>query len=149
MRVRSTTSRIVMSIALAAALGAACSETPTSPRTVPSTPTPDPPPPPRPNTPPVINSLVTSSVRAEAEQDVTLTASVQDAETPVDQLIFGWSATPLAGTFTGTGAQVRWRAPHQQKSPDTYTVKLDVTERYTSGTQTLQNEVSKSIDLHY
>jgi hypothetical protein len=44
---------------------------------------------------------------------------------------------------------VRWRAPHQQKSPDTYTVKLDVTERYTSGTQTLQNEVSKSIDLHY
>jgi hypothetical protein len=150
-RLLPTRVRLMLTVAAAAAaLASGCgSGTPTAPRQVPSTPTPDPPTPPRPNTPPVINSLVVSSQRAEASTDLTVTASVQDAETPVDQLIFGWSATPVAGEFVGTGAQVRWRPPRQQRSPDLYSVKLVVTERYASGTQTLQNETSKSIDVHY
>jgi hypothetical protein len=150
---RTVASRIRPILLVAAgvlALVSACSSTsPTGPRQVPSTPTPDPPPPPRPNDAPVITSLVVSSPRAEAGNDLTVTASVQDAETPIDQLTFGWSATPANGEFVGTGAQVRWRAPHQQRSPDLYAVKLVVTERYASGTQTLQNETTKSIDVHY
>jgi len=34
---------------------------------------------------------------------------VQDPDTPADQLTYEWSAD--AGTFTGTGATVQWRAP--------------------------------------
>ena len=32
-----------------------------------------------------------------------------DAETPVSDLTFEWTAD--AGTFTGTGSSVKWKAP--------------------------------------
>lgn len=140
--------RAILPIAAAlVALVAACSSAPTSPPPV--TPPPTDPTPPPPNAAPVISSLVPNSPRVEADTDLTLTASVQDAETPIDQLVFGWSATPVNGAFTVTGAQARWRAPRAERTPDLYTVKLVVTERYTSGTQMLENQTSKSIDVHY
>ena len=118
----------------------------------PTTPTVQPPvdpPPAKPNEVPVISSLTTDSPRVEADADVTVTASVQDAETPIDQLSYQWSATPLNGTFTGVGREVRWRAPRLQKTPDLYSLSLLVTEKYTSGGQPAENKVSKTVQVHY
>jgi hypothetical protein len=81
------------------------------------------------NLPPAITSLVASSPRVEVGQDVGLTAVVTDSETPVDQLVFEWSAA--SGAFTGTGPSVRWRAPSGLKtSPETVNLLLTVIERY-------------------
>ena len=122
--------------------------TPTGPRQVVSTPPVDPTPP-KPNEAPVIGSLTTDSPRVEADGDVTVTASVQDAETPIDQLSYQWSAAPASGTFTGAGREVRWRAPRLQKTPDLYSLSLLVTEKYTSGGQPAENRVSKTVQVHY
>jgi hypothetical protein len=80
---------------------------------------------------------------------VTLTATVTDAETPVDQLTYDWSAKPVNGLFTGAGRQVKWKAPHLQNTPDLYTITLGVTENYTQNGQSLQNKTSSSVDVHY
>jgi hypothetical protein len=86
-----------------------------------------------PNAPPVVTSLVAQSSRTNAPsnfadlgEDVTVTATVQDAETPVSRLTFEWSAD--GGTFTGTGASVRWRAPAAIAVPAQLKVTVKVTE---------------------
>ena len=101
------------------------------------------------NTPPVIDSVTVSSTRAEADQSIQVTASVKDAETPLDQLTYAWSATPHNGTFTGTGASVSWRAPKGETSPDTYTITLTVTEHFTSAGKPLTNVTASSATVHY
>lgn len=80
------------------------------------------------NTPPVIESIVASASRAEVDSDVTLTATVRDAETPVAQLRYEWSAD--AGAFSGEGASVKWRVPKGAATPADYTIRLKVTETY-------------------
>jgi hypothetical protein len=85
----------------------------------PSAPSQPPPPPSVNNTPPTITSFTLGAVRVEAGDDVDVTAVVADAETPIDQLTYDWSATPANGTFSGTGRQVRWKAPFLQ--PRTFT----------------------------
>jgi hypothetical protein len=121
-----------------------CSATPTEPRPVDPTPTP-----PRPNEPPIVSSLTVSSDRAEADNEITVTASVTDAETPLDQLTYQWSAMPVNGQFVGTGSQVRWRAPRGQRTPDVYTLRIVVTERYVLAGEPRQNEVGRKIQVHY
>jgi hypothetical protein len=79
-----------------------------------------------PNTPPRIASLTASSGRAEVDGTIQLTAVVQDDETPVDQLTLDWSA--LAGSFSGSGTQVTWRAPIGASTPAAYDLTLTVTE---------------------
>jgi hypothetical protein len=130
--------------ASAAAVGlsfaiAACGSSPTAPST----------PPVVVNTPPVIDSVKISATRAEADQDIAVTASVHDVETPLDQLTYTWSASPHNGTFTGTGASVTWRAPKGQTTPDVYTITLTVTEHYTSAGKAETNVVSSSATVHY
>src|SRR5262245_20627610 len=124
--------RIAISSALAmmSLLAMRCSDAPITP-----TPPGPPPPPPPVNTPPVIQSLTAGSPRVEADNQIELTAVVVDAETQVDQLQYSWSATPATGTFIGSGQRVRWQAPHLQATPDLYTVKLTVTEKYTAGSE--------------
>jgi hypothetical protein len=118
--------------ALIATLSIGCGSSPTNPGSV--TP-PAPPPSTAVNTPPVIDGITASATRAEVDTDVTLTATVHDAETPVSQLKFEWKAD--AGTFTGTGATVTWRAPKGVATPVNYTIKLTVTETFgTGGSQT-------------
>jgi hypothetical protein len=80
----------------------------------------------------VINSITLSpTTRTEVDSDVTVTASVTDAETPVSNLQFTWSA-PI-GQFTGSGPVVKWRVPKgSTTTPVDITIKLDVTETYTS-----------------
>jgi len=106
-------------------------------------------PPPTVNTPPSITSLTTSSPRAEADAEIGATATVEDAETPIDQLAYQWSASPASGVFTGSGRDVKWRAPKGQTTPDLYTLTLLVIETYTSGGQPAQNKTSKSVQVHY
>ena len=91
---------------------------------------PPPPPPPPPNNAPTITSVTLSSPRVEADQEVVVTASVADDVTPIDQLTYEWSAKPVDGTFSGSGPQVRWRAPHGQPTPSLYTLTLTVIENY-------------------
>ncbi len=117
--------------------------------TTPVTPTPTPQPAPKPNQDPTIVSLTASGPRVDADADLTLTAVVEDAETPLDQLTYQWSTTPVGGDFVGSGAQVRWHAPKGQTTPGTYAIKLTVVEKYVSAGQPAQHEVSKAIDIHY
>jgi len=117
--------------------------------TTPVTPTPTPQPAPKPNLEPTIVSLTAGSPRVDADADLTLTAVVEDAETPLDQLTYQWSTTPVGGDFIGSGAQIRWRAPHGQTTPAIYSIKLTVVEKYVSAGQPAQHEVSKAVDVHY
>jgi hypothetical protein len=98
------------------------------------------------NTPPSIESIVASSSRTEVDTDVTLTATVKDAETAISQLKFEWKAD--VGTFTGEGASVKWRAPKGTTTPSDQTIRLTVTETYGSGQQNVVNGTSPVIRLH-
>jgi hypothetical protein len=101
------------------------------------------------NDAPIIASIKVSSTRVEADQAIVATAFVADAETPLDQLTYQWSATPVDGTFTGGGPIATWRAPRQQTTPDLYTLKLLITEKYTSAGQPKENSVSSTVQVHY
>lgn len=86
------------------------------------------PPPPVANLLPVIDSITASAERVEVETDVTFTASVRDAETPIGQLRFDWKAD--VGTFSGTGPSVTWRVPKGAATPADVVVTLTVVEVY-------------------
>lgn len=102
------------------------------------------------NTPPTITEVTVTGERVEADEEVEIMALVGDEETPLDQLTYTWSAAPSAGTFTGDGPVVRWRAPKQQTSPDTYTFTLTITETYTSAGEAKENTVvSSPVAVHY
>src|SRR5688572_3588544 len=66
------------------------------------------------NTAPVVSSLIAQGARraeppnlADANEELVVTASVSDVETPVERLTFEWSSP--VGTFSGQGPSVRWR----------------------------------------
>jgi polyisoprenoid-binding protein YceI len=81
------------------------------------------------NTPPIVQSIVAGSdAHAEVGTPIALTATVMDAETPVDQLAYKWSAP--TGTFTGSGASVSWTPSADAQTPADITVTLTVTETY-------------------
>jgi hypothetical protein len=82
------------------------------------------------NIAPVIESISASSDRVEVDTEITLTAVVKDQETPIEQLKFDWKAE--AGTFSGDGAVVKWRAPKDIKTPADFEIRLTVTETYGS-----------------
>jgi hypothetical protein len=129
-------------------LACGCGGSPTGPREIISPPPVDTTPA-KPNEAPVISSLTTAIPRVEADEEVTVTAVVQDAETPIDQLSYQWSAMPVNGEFSGGGLEVRWRAPRLQKTPDQYSLSLLVTERYASRGQPAENKVLKAVQIHY
>ena len=88
------------------------------------------------NSPPVITSLTAQGTRpnqpenfADLNEQIVVTASVQDAESSVDNLTFEWSAASSA--FEGSGATVQWRAPQVFSTPGTILLSVTVIERYT------------------
>ena len=100
-----------------------------------------------PNAPPVVTSLVARSSRANAPvnfadlgEEIVVTATVQDAETAVSQLVFEWSAD--GGTFTGTGASVRWRAPTGIAVPAQLKITVKVTEPVGGTSQSVSSTVT-------
>ena len=134
---------LLLAVATAAS---ACGPTPTGP----APPIKAPPSQPEvPNSPPTITSLTLSSPRVEAGEDVQVTAVVEDTDTPVDQLAYEWSATPVNGRFSGNGPQVRWTAPASFQTPDLYSLVLKVTEHYTSNGQAKANAVWSGVSVHY
>ena len=87
------------------------------------------------NTPPVLAGITVKGAGqdepaqyATLDETVTVTAMVSDAETPVSQLSFNWSAD--AGTVSGSGPVVSWTAPHAAPTPTTTTIALTIIERY-------------------
>jgi hypothetical protein len=104
---------------------------------------------PAPNTPPIIKALYASSTRVEADARISLAADVQDEDTPIDQLTYEWTSDKGTGTFIGTGRQVKWQAPHLEKTPDTYILTLTVIERYSADGETRENRISSSVSVHY
>ena len=99
------------------------------------------------NPPPVITSLVVQSSRpnapsnfADVGEDVVATAKVQDAETPVSNLAFEWSAD--GGAFAGTGASVRWRAPTGITAPAQLKITVKVTEPVDGASQSVSSTVT-------
>jgi hypothetical protein len=86
------------------------------------------------NQPPTLTSLVARGTRehepaqfADMGEAITVTATVQDNETPVSALTFEWSAD--AGSFSGSGPSVTFTAP---RLVGRVTVRLKITERYTA-----------------
>lgn len=104
------------------------------------------PPPPVVNTPPQIKSVSASSAAAEVGAAVTLTAVVEDAETPIATLTYDWKAD--TGTFTGTGPAVTWVAGQDAKTPADVVFTVTVTERYTSAGSAAENKVSGTATVH-
>jgi IPT/TIG domain len=108
------------------------------------------------NTPPIIMSLSARGARpnepaqfADPLESMDVVATVQDAETPVSQLTYEWTSN-AGGTFTGSGAAVKWQAPQPAILPTNATLTLAVVERYdtvdASGLPvTRENRVTRSI----
>ena len=104
-------------------------------------------PPPVVNTPPQIKSLTASDARVEAGAPVTLTAIVEDAETPVANLSFAWSVPGGSITATGNGSTIAWTPNPELRTPADYEIGLTVTERYTSGGVQSENKATGSVTL--
>lgn len=81
-----------------------------------------------PNTPPVITAIKIGATRAEVGDLVTVGAEVSDAETPIDQLKYAWTAS--AGSFTGSGRSVTWSLAKGAPTPADVTFSVTVTETY-------------------
>jgi hypothetical protein len=146
--VKSRLTPVLVCLSVSVALGvSSCGGNTTKPTPV-TPPIVEPPPVVR-NDAPVVASMTVNSPRVEADQEVVATAFVSDAETPLDRLTYQWSATPMNGTFTGPGPVATWRAPRQQPTPDTYSLKIQITEKYTSAGLPQENNVSSSVQVHY
>jgi hypothetical protein len=115
----------------------------------------DPPPPPPVNALPVVTSIfVKGTLPREPAQYATLgetvnvTATVTDAETPVNQLTYEWSSS-VGGTFSANALATTWTAPSSLAgaTPVNATLTLTVTERVDA---TRNNRVTGTsvVDLH-
>ena len=83
--------------------------------------------------PPVIASIVARGMHpnepvnfADTGEEITVTATVEDPDTPPEHLAFQW--TTDTGTFTETGATVKWHAPSDATTPATITLSLSVAD---------------------
>ena len=148
---------LVAASSLAASFAASlagCGGSPSQPSPAPqpqppvvSPPTPTPPPPL--NAAPVITGLAAQGTRlrepanlADAGEEIVLTATVSDAETPIERLTFDWSS-PI-GTFSGQGPTVRWRAPSAVPAPVVVALQLRVVD----GDQRVERSVNVRVHDH-
>ena len=96
-----------------------------------------------PNTPPTVGSLTVQAPRknqprtlASIGDRMSLTVSINDAETALSALSVTWSALPNIGTFSGSGASVQWTAPASTSSPQTVVLTVTVVEPYVEADST-------------
>lgn len=92
------------------------------------------------NNAPRLLSITLSTDRVEVGDEVTVTANVADDESSADALSFEWTAT--AGTISGTGRVVRWKAPTDRTVPANYRVDVVVVDKYAVGPPPLEHRVS-------
>lgn len=100
------------------------------------------------NTPPVVKSIALSDGRVEAGAPVTLTASVEDAESNVADLSFSWTIPSGSLTATGNGSAITFTPSPDLKTPGDYEITVTVTERYTSAGAQVENKATGSVMLH-
>jgi hypothetical protein len=82
---------------------------------------------------PVITSVTARGTRtnepqnfADLDEEVGVTAVVDDPDTPADRLSFEWTAE--AGTINGSGANVTWRAPADGSTPRSIVLSVKVSD---------------------
>ena len=109
------------------------------------------------DTAPVITSVTAQGARpsqpknfADLDEEVAVTAVVEDPDTPPDRLTFEWSAE--TGTFSGTGAKVTWRAPADASTPKAIVLNVKVSDpgsNSTTGmvTVSVHNSMKEVADL--
>jgi hypothetical protein len=105
------------------------------------------------NPPPKVTALVAQGSRpkepaqfADLGEQITITATVTDDETPIDQLAFQWTAD--SGTITGSGPEVTWKAPDSGSTPLASTIHLTIVERYVTTDSILhENAVSQTTTI--
>ena len=78
--------------------------------------------------------------RAEVGDQVTIAANVSDDETSTDNLTYQWSAP--AGTLTGTGRTITWKAPTGTGAIGLHKVTLTVIETYGTVTEPREHRVT-------
>jgi len=106
------------------------------------------------NPPPKVAALVAQGARpkepaqfADLGEQIANTATVTDAETPIDLLAFQWTADN--GTLTGSGPSVTWQAPDSGATPLESTIHLTVVERYiTTDSIIHENTVSQTTTVN-
>lgn len=75
---------------------------------------------------------------ADLDEEIAVTAVVEDPDTAADRLTFEWSGE--TGTFSGTGANVTWKAPADASTPKAIVLNLKVSDpgsNSTTGTVTV------------
>jgi hypothetical protein len=86
---------------------------------------------------------------ADVREIVDVTATVRDPETPIEELVYQWTAT--VGTFTGTGRVVTWTAPDSVSEPNgtTVTITLKVIENfgYPGQAKTFSHDTTSTVTL--
>ncbi len=99
------------------------------------------------DTAPSITSITAQGTRpqepnnfADLDEEVAVTAVVEDPDTPGDRLTFEWSAEE--GSINGTGANVTWRAPADAATPKSIVLTLKVSD---PGSNTTTGTVSVSL----
>lgn len=104
------------------------------------------------NSPPVIGVFTVQGTRrnepanfADLSEDIPVKVDVTDAESAIGSLTFNWSAT--AGSFSGEGASVVWKAPAQATTPTDVAISLEVVERYSSQGRSVENKVTGTTTL--
>ena len=82
---------------------------------------------------PVIKSVTAQGTRpnepknfADLDEEVTVTAVVEDPDTAPERLTFEWTAE--VGTFSGTGATVTWRSPADGSTPKAIVLNVKVSD---------------------
>jgi IPT/TIG domain-containing protein len=85
------------------------------------------------DTAPTITSITAQGTRsqepknfADLDEEVAVTAVVEDPDTAADRLTFEWTADE--GTINGTGANVTWRAPADAATPKSVVLTLKVSD---------------------
>lgn len=109
------------------------------------------------DTAPVITSVAAQGSRpnepknfADLDEELAVTAVVEDPDTSADRLTFEWSAD--VGTFNGAGASVKWKAPADASTPKAIVLTVKVSDpgaNSTTGTVTvsLHNSIKEVGDL--
>jgi hypothetical protein len=100
------------------------------------------------NTPPQVKSVAISDTRVEVGTPITLTATVEDLETPVANLSFAWTIPPGSVTGTENGSAITFTPSADLKTPGDYEITVTVTERYTSAGVQTENKATSSVTLH-
>ena len=100
--------------------------------------------------PPVIDGVTARGSRpnepssfADLNEEIQVTATVSDPDTPIDKLQVEWRSD--AGTFTGTGPSVTWRAPSDARTPLQITLTVRVADDRGSATASVLVNVHDSV----